>query len=168
MSFARIAHIITRRIVIAIKVIVVYEAKISMAHDSMNQDVRQGAKVSKNANNKRRRGSKKKSNHVQQPPSKRQNVARAYIVGSNEKKAYAGNFPHSNKCKLHHAGPCSVRCGKCKRVCHMNGNCKAFVVAMNQRASMANQKADVNCYECGKQGHYKRECLKLKNQNYGD
>ncbi|GKC94907.1 putative reverse transcriptase domain-containing protein [Tanacetum coccineum] len=32
------------------------------------------------------------------------------------------------------------------------------------RAPMVNQKAAVICYECRKQGHYKSECLKLKNQ----
>ncbi|GJX56006.1 putative reverse transcriptase domain-containing protein [Tanacetum coccineum] len=45
-------------------------------------------------------------------------------------------------------------------------NCKASVAATNQRASVANQKATVICYECGSQRHYKRECPKLKNQNY--
>ncbi|GJR77156.1 putative reverse transcriptase domain-containing protein [Tanacetum coccineum] len=68
-----------------------------MAHDSMNQVVHQGNTVAKNANNKRRWGSKQKSNHVQQPPPKRQNVARIYTVGSNENKAYAGNLPYCNK-----------------------------------------------------------------------
>ncbi|GKB82483.1 putative reverse transcriptase domain-containing protein [Tanacetum coccineum] len=48
----------------------------------------------------------------------------------------------------------------------MNRNCKASVAATNQRASVANQKATVICYECGSQRHYKRECPKLKNQNY--
>ncbi|GJV29315.1 hypothetical protein Tco_1385763 [Tanacetum coccineum] len=44
-----------------------------------------------------------------------QNVARAYTAGNNERKSYNGPFPHSNKCKLHHEGPCTVRCGKCKK-----------------------------------------------------
>ncbi|GJR27421.1 reverse transcriptase domain-containing protein [Tanacetum coccineum] len=34
-----------------------------------------------------------------------------------------------------------------------------------QRAPMANQKPKVTCYECGKQGHFKSDCPKLKNQN---
>ncbi|GJS06276.1 reverse transcriptase domain-containing protein [Tanacetum coccineum] len=84
------------------------------------------------------------------------------------KKAYARNLPYCNKYKLHYDGPCIVRCGKCKRVGHMNKNCKASVATMNQRASVATQKSAVICYECGRHGHYKRECLKLKNQNYGN
>nr|GEU46245.1 hypothetical protein [Tanacetum cinerariifolium] len=33
---------------------------------------------------------------------------------------------------------------------------------------VANQKTAVTCYKCGKQRHYKDECSKLKNQNYGN
>ncbi|GKB22038.1 putative reverse transcriptase domain-containing protein [Tanacetum coccineum] len=56
----------------------------------------------------------------QQPPFKRQNVrgqnvARAYTAGNNEKRGYAGPLPYCNKCKLHHEGPCTVKCGKCNK-----------------------------------------------------
>ncbi|GJT24155.1 reverse transcriptase domain-containing protein [Tanacetum coccineum] len=37
----------------------------------------------------------------------------------------------------------------------------------NQRATRANQKGN-SCYECGAQGHFKRECPKLKNKNHGN
>ncbi|GKD18736.1 reverse transcriptase domain-containing protein [Tanacetum coccineum] len=97
----------------------------------------------------------------------RQNIARAYTTGANEKKAYAGSMPYCNKYKLHHAGPCTVRCGNCKKVGHMVRDCKASVVATNQRAPQVNQKAGTY-YECGRQGHYKSEYLKLKNQNRGN
>nr|GFA02807.1 hypothetical protein [Tanacetum cinerariifolium] len=33
-----------------------------------------------------------------------------------------------------------------------------------QKGTGANQKA--TCYECGNQGHYRRDCLKKKNQNH--
>ncbi|GKC50195.1 putative reverse transcriptase domain-containing protein [Tanacetum coccineum] len=38
----------------------------------------------------------------------------------------------------------------------------------NQRALVANQKGIVTCYECGKQGYYRSDCLKLKNKNHGN
>ncbi|GJX15580.1 hypothetical protein Tco_0216412 [Tanacetum coccineum] len=67
------------------------------------------------ADNKRRMYNNPKDNHVQQPPYKRQNVARAYTVGPSEKKEYAGTLPLCNKCKLHHNGPCTVKYANCKK-----------------------------------------------------
>nr|GEV38996.1 reverse transcriptase domain-containing protein [Tanacetum cinerariifolium] len=92
------------------------------------------------------------------------NVTRAYTGGTDEKKAYAGNLLYYNKCKLHHVGLCTVKCGNYKRVGHMDRDCKAPIAAAIQGAPMANKKAVVICYECGKQRHYKSECPKLKNQ----
>nr|GEX47584.1 putative reverse transcriptase domain-containing protein [Tanacetum cinerariifolium] len=95
--------------------IAVYEAKIRMAHDSMNQVVRQGTIVEKSANNKRKFENQPKDNRVpQQLPFKKPDITRAYTIRSNEKKAYAGNLPYCNKCKLHHVGPCTVKCDNCK------------------------------------------------------
>ncbi|GKF07505.1 reverse transcriptase domain-containing protein, partial [Tanacetum coccineum] len=53
-----------------------------------------------------------------------QNVARAYTAGNNERKPYNGSLPLCNKCKLHHEGPCIVRCGKCSKVGHLTRDCK--------------------------------------------
>ncbi|GJU19679.1 reverse transcriptase domain-containing protein [Tanacetum coccineum] len=92
-------------------------------------------------------------------------VAWAYTIGANENKAYAGNLPYCNKCKLHHVGPCTMKCSNCKRVGHMTRDCKASVAAMNQRAHVANPKATITCYECGRLGHFRNECQKLRNQN---
>nr|GEU96142.1 putative reverse transcriptase domain-containing protein [Tanacetum cinerariifolium] len=39
-----------------------------------------------------------RDNRGQQPPIKRQNVARAYTTGNNERKGYAWPFPFHNKC----------------------------------------------------------------------
>ncbi|GJX56058.1 putative reverse transcriptase domain-containing protein [Tanacetum coccineum] len=101
----------------------------------------------KNAKNKRRLEVNQRDNHRQQPPFKRpnvggQNVARAYTASNNKRKPYNGLLP-LYKCKLHHEGPCTVRCGKCNKVGHLNRDCK-----------------------CGRQGHYRSDCLKLKDQNH--
>ncbi|GJS12204.1 putative reverse transcriptase domain-containing protein, partial [Tanacetum coccineum] len=88
--------------------------------------------VVKNAENKRRLEVNQRDNHGQQPPFKRpnvrgQNVARAYTAGNNEKKPYNGPLPLCNKCKLHHEGPCIVRCGKndCPKLKDQNRRNKA-------------------------------------------
>ncbi|GJV20834.1 putative reverse transcriptase domain-containing protein [Tanacetum coccineum] len=91
-----------------------------------------------------------RDNRGQQPPFKRQNVggqnmARAYTTGNNEKRGYVGLLPYYNKCKLHHEGPCTMKCGKCNKVGHMARDCKNAVV-----------------------GHYRNEYPKLKNQNRGN
>ncbi|GJS17184.1 hypothetical protein Tco_0411656 [Tanacetum coccineum] len=108
-----------------------------MAYDSIDPVVHKGTIVAKNANNKRIWGSKKRSNPVQQPPPKRQKVARAYTAGSNEKSGYAGKASFCNKCKLHHAGTCTGKCGNCKRVGHMTKNCRTSIPATTQRAPLA-------------------------------
>ncbi|GJR97940.1 putative reverse transcriptase domain-containing protein [Tanacetum coccineum] len=88
-----------------------------------------------------------RDNRGQQPPFKRQNtsgqnVAIAYTAGNNERKGYAGPLPYCNKCRLHHEGLCTMRCGKCKK--------------------------GVICYECGRPGHFRRDYPKLRNQNRGN
>ncbi|GKG14733.1 hypothetical protein Tco_0354333 [Tanacetum coccineum] len=108
-----------------------------------------------------------RDDHVQQPPYKRQNVARAYTVGPSEKKEYAGTLPLCNKCKYHHTRSCTAKCENCKRICHQTKDCRSLAAATNQRALMANQGTLI-CFECGKQGHYRSEYLDLKNRNLGN
>nr|GEX20516.1 hypothetical protein [Tanacetum cinerariifolium] len=115
---------------------------IRMANSLMDQKVR--ANATRQAKNKRKWENNLRDNHVQQSPHKRHNMARAYTAGANEKKAYDRNLPYWNKCKLYHVGSLTVKCSNCKR------------------------EADVTFYECGRQGHYKIECPKLKNQNCGN
>ncbi|GKD47813.1 putative reverse transcriptase domain-containing protein [Tanacetum coccineum] len=104
----------------------------------------------KNAENKRRLKVNQRDNRGQQPLFKRpnvggQNVARAYMAGNNEKKPYNGLLPLCNKCKPHHEGPCIMRCRKCNKVGHLTRDCKI-----------------------GRQGHYRGDCPKLKDQNRGN
>ncbi|GJY76056.1 hypothetical protein Tco_0481172, partial [Tanacetum coccineum] len=98
---------------------------IRVANNLMDQKLKGYAR---SAENKRRLENNPRDTRGQQPVLKWQNVrgqsvARAYTAGNNEKKGYVGSLPYCNKCKLHHAGPCTVRCGNC-----------------------------IVCYECGRPG----------------
>ncbi|GJV46359.1 putative reverse transcriptase domain-containing protein [Tanacetum coccineum] len=96
------------------------------------------------------------------------NEARPHFAGNNEVKKYEGTLPLCNKCKLHHEGPCTVRCVKCHRVGHLARNCRITnPTTPTQRGQIVNQKV-VTCFECGAQGHYRNDCPKIKNQNRGN
>ncbi|GJR21386.1 putative reverse transcriptase domain-containing protein [Tanacetum coccineum] len=111
------------------------QEEIEFANDLMDQKIR--TFVERWAKNKRKLDNNPRDNQVQQQPLKRQNVARAYTVGPGEKKEYVGTL---------------LLCTK------------SLAVANNQRTHRAIQKV-VTCYECGVQGHYKKDFPKLKNKN---
>ncbi|GJX72068.1 putative reverse transcriptase domain-containing protein [Tanacetum coccineum] len=126
----------------------------------------------RSAEHKRRLENNPRDNHGQQLVFKRQNiggqnVARAYTAGNNDRKGYVGSLPYCNKCKLHHEGLCTIRCGNCKKVGHLTRDCTAAVTLNTQRAAVGNQPGVV-CYECGRLGHFKKDCPKLRNQNRGN
>ncbi|GJT89948.1 putative reverse transcriptase domain-containing protein [Tanacetum coccineum] len=141
---------------------------VRIANNLMDQKLK-GYAV-RNAENKRRLDNNYGNNRGQQPPHKRQNtggqnVARAYVAGNNEEKKYEGTLPLCNKCKFHHVGPCTVRCGRCNKVGHLPRNCRVTnPTTLTQRGQIVNQRV-MNCFECGAQGHYRSDCPKIKNQN---
>ncbi|GJR94513.1 putative reverse transcriptase domain-containing protein [Tanacetum coccineum] len=144
---------------------------VRIANNLMDQKLK-GYAV-KNAENKRRLKVNQRDNRGQQPPFKRpnvggQNITSAYTGGNNEKKPYNGLLPLCNKCKLHHEGPRTMRCGKCNKVGHLTRDCKVTISTIStQRGQVVNQRV-VTCFECGRQGHYRSDCPKLKDRNCGN
>ncbi|GJR90239.1 reverse transcriptase domain-containing protein [Tanacetum coccineum] len=128
---------------------------IEMATELMDKKI--STLAERQAENKRKLDN---NNQAQQQSPKRQNVAQAYAAGTGERKEYAGTLPLCNRCKLHHNGQCTVKCGNCKKVGHMTRDCRNPAAARNQRT--------LTCYECGDEGHYRSDCPELKNQNHGN
>ncbi|GJZ39249.1 putative reverse transcriptase domain-containing protein [Tanacetum coccineum] len=144
---------------------------IRLANNLMDQKLK-GYAI-RSAENKRKFKSNQRDNHAQQPQFKRQNVggsnvAKAYTADGNEGRVYVGPHPLCNKCNLHHVGPCIVKCRSCGKIGHLTRDCKLTVpAAVNQRAPVVNQRS-ATCFECERQGHFKKDCFKLKNQNNGN
>nr|GEV91027.1 putative reverse transcriptase domain-containing protein [Tanacetum cinerariifolium] len=107
-SLAEIDQMVAQGVTDAIEVIVVYETKIRLAQDSMNQVVSQGTLVAMNANNKRKWGIDHGKNYERQQ-NKRSEVIRAPTAGQGNKKGYAGTLPNCIKSRHHVVTVCDEK-----------------------------------------------------------
>ncbi|GJU12842.1 putative reverse transcriptase domain-containing protein [Tanacetum coccineum] len=128
-------------------------------------DEKTHAYAERQAERKRKYDDLSKNNQNQQQQNKRQNTGQAYTTGNSDRKSYAGPKPLCSKCNYNHEGPCPPRCNNCKKVGHLAKDCRSRPANANNNNcnnnNNNNQKGN-GCYECGAQGHFRRNCLKLK------
>ncbi|GJZ96997.1 reverse transcriptase domain-containing protein [Tanacetum coccineum] len=144
------------------------EKAIEFANDQMDQKVL--TITERQAEQKRKMEFNAGNNQGYQEQNKRQNTRRAYTARPGEKREYTGSLPLYTKCNYHHKGPCAPRCNKCKKVSHLARDYRSSGPNNNNnnRGNSGATQNVVTCYECGVQGHYKKDCLKLKNGNCGN
>ncbi|GJV56542.1 putative reverse transcriptase domain-containing protein [Tanacetum coccineum] len=143
---------------------------IELANDLMDQKLRTYAKSQSDNKKKADDSSRNNHGHQQQQPFKRQNVAKVYNMGTDEKKPYGGSLPKCTKCHFHHNGPCTQKYHKCNKVGHFARDCRNTGntnVTNTQKGNGAAPKGN-GCFECGAPGHFKRDCPKLKNKDGGN
>nr|GFA12446.1 hypothetical protein [Tanacetum cinerariifolium] len=61
----------------------------------------------------------------------------------------------------------TIRCGNCKKIGNQTRDCRVTVTLNTQGAAVENQQG-IGCYECGKPGHFRKDCPKFRSQNHGN
>ncbi|GJX62780.1 putative reverse transcriptase domain-containing protein [Tanacetum coccineum] len=133
-------------------------------------DEKTHAYAERQAEKKRRYDDLSKNNQNQQQQNKRQNTGQAYTAGNSDRKPYARSKPLCSKCNYNHEGPCPPRCNNYKKVGHLAKDCRSRPANANNnnRNNNNNNQKGNGCYECGAQGHFKRNCPKLRNNDCGN
>ncbi|GJX33174.1 putative reverse transcriptase domain-containing protein [Tanacetum coccineum] len=112
-------------------------------------DEKTHAYAERQAEKKRKYDDLSKNNQNQQHQNKRQNTGQAYTAGNS---------------------PCPPRRNNCKKVGHLAKDCRSRPANANNnnRNNNNNNQKGNGCYECKAQGHFKRNCPKLKNNDRGN
>nr|GEU87941.1 reverse transcriptase domain-containing protein [Tanacetum cinerariifolium] len=157
--------------------VMAYELKsmqkaIEFVNDQMDQKLLGIA--DRQADYKRKFDNTSRNQQNQQLFKRNNNLAHAYATGSEEKKPYGGTKPMCPKCNLHHDRPCGPKCTNCKRTDHIARDYRSRAANItnnnnnnyynNRRATVAYQGVPTY-FECGAQGHFKNNYLKLGNRN---
>ncbi|GJT61927.1 putative reverse transcriptase domain-containing protein [Tanacetum coccineum] len=144
------------------------------------------AYAERQAERKRKNDDLSKNNQNQQ--NKRQNTGQAYTAGNSERKSYAGSKPLCSKCNYNHEGPCPPKCSNCKRVGHATKDCRTRPSNNNNnnrnnnnnnnrnnnnnnnnnRNNNNNNQQGNGFFECRAEGHFKRNCPRLRNNDCGN
>ncbi|PWA66162.1 reverse transcriptase domain-containing protein [Artemisia annua] len=74
-------------------------------------------------------------------------VTRVYVAPPIGKGGYAGRQPLCNQCKLHHIGPCFAKCGKCRKIGHLNQDCRTPETRTYPGIMILNQHGGVGYYQ---------------------
>ncbi|GJV84956.1 putative reverse transcriptase domain-containing protein [Tanacetum coccineum] len=92
------------------------------------------------------------------------------LLGIVKRGSTRDHFPCVQNATITIKEPCAPRCNKYKKIGHLACDCRSFGLNgnNNNRGNSRTTQNVVTCYECGVEGHFTKDCLKLKNGNLGN